>query len=95
MERTSDETLEKRLVGEVSIVLLEVLLCRGGELDSDKLEARRGRNVLAGAITPCVRGRTLNSPTILKARDDRSDQATLQEVSHLCTRKNARATRRQ
>ena len=44
MERTSDETLEERLVGEVSIVLLEVLLRRGGELDSNKLEARRGRN---------------------------------------------------
>lgn len=38
-ELTSDETLEEGLAGEISVVLLEVLLAGGGELHGNELEA--------------------------------------------------------
>lgn len=38
-ERTGDETLEEGLVGEVRVVLLEVLLGGSNELQGDELEA--------------------------------------------------------
>jgi len=37
--RTGDETLEEGLVAQVGVVLLEVLLGRGDELDGGELEA--------------------------------------------------------
>lgn len=36
---TGDETLEEGLGGEISVVLLEVVLARGGELHGNELEA--------------------------------------------------------
>jgi hypothetical protein len=39
--RTGHETLEERLLSEVRVVLLEVLLGGGDELDGDKLVAVR------------------------------------------------------
>lgn len=38
-ELTGDEALEEALAGEVSVVLLEVLLAWGGELHGNELEA--------------------------------------------------------
>lgn len=39
MQLTGDETLEEGLGGEISVVLLEVLLAGGGELHGNELEA--------------------------------------------------------
>lgn len=54
---TGDETLEEGLGGEISVVLLEVLLAGGGELHGNELEA-----------------------TVLEARDDGSNEATLVDI---------------
>jgi hypothetical protein len=54
---TGDEALEEGLLAEVGVVLLEVLLGSGDELDGDELVA-----------------------TLLEARDDITDESTLDTV---------------
>lgn len=61
MQLTGDETLEEGLGGEISVVLLEVLLAGGGELHGNELEA-----------------------TVLEARDDGSNEATLVDIVSKC-----------
>jgi hypothetical protein len=56
--RTGNETLEERLLGEVGVVLLEVLLGGGDELDGDELEAgERRRSGVSGWVLLMRRGR--------------------------------------
>lgn len=73
--RTCDETLEERLVGQIFVVLLEVLFGRSNELDGCKF-------VTAGCISLHIlsidKGRTMDHlPTLLKARDDVANESTL------------------
>ena len=73
--RTCDEALEERLVGQIFIVLLEVLLGRSDQLDCCKLVTARcvSPNVLL-INTDCTMD---HLPTLLKARDDVADESTL------------------
>lgn len=73
--RTCDETLEERLVGQIFVMLLEVLFGRSNELDGCKL-------VTAGCVSLHIlsidKGRTMDHlPTLLKARDDVANKSTL------------------
>jgi hypothetical protein len=71
-ERTRNETGEERLLGQVLVVLLEVLLRGGDELDSDELEA------VSCQFTIFTLTLTMsNIPAVLEARDDWADESTL------------------
>jgi len=73
--RTGDETLEEGLLAQVGVVLLEVLLGRGDELDGGELESVRG-----GGVSFRRGFRNLCSffvPSLLEAADDLADDATL------------------
>lgn len=58
---TGDETLEEGLGGQVSVVLLEVLLAGGGELHGNELEATvlearddgANESTLVGSVSGC------------------------------------------
>lgn len=73
--RTCDEALEKRLVGQIFIVLLEVLLGGSDELDCSKLVPVNRISLEIHSIdTDCTMD---HLPTLLKARDDIADKSTL------------------
>lgn len=73
--RTCNETLEERLVGQIFVVLLEVLFGRSHELDCGKLVAANCVNVdILSVDAACT---TDHLPTLLETRDDVANESTL------------------
>ena len=70
-KRTGDEALEEGLVAQVLVVLLEVLLGGGDELDGCELEAV---GLLIGDLDYVD---WAGVPSLLEAADDLADEATL------------------
>lgn len=72
---TCDETLEERLVGQIFIVLLEVLFRRSHELDCGKLVAANCVNLdILSVDADCT---TDHLPTLLETGDDVANESTL------------------
>lgn len=74
--RTGNETLEEGLLAQVGVVLLEVLLGGGDELDGNELEA--GNRSMAGR---CAEN-WITIPSLLKAADDVANESTLRRCQY-------------
>ncbi len=74
---TGDQALVEWLLGEILIVLLEVLFRRCDELHGDKFVATRRMSLLGWERRICL---DIDIPTLLEAGDDVSNEPTLDAI---------------